>query len=181
MATKAAYVDYDEAAAPATPAAGDVRLYAKTDGLLYSKDDAGTETLVSGGAGSSAEFVTGNTKVATAQTTTSTSFADLATAGPTVTVTVGASGKVALHLASRIANSSADTDCYVGVDISGASTVAATSLLIASAGAGKILRFGCTTIITGLSAGSTTFKMQYAVAAGTGTFEARELTVAPVL
>ena len=51
MATKAVHIDFDEAAAPATPAAGDVRLYAKTDGLLYSKDDAGAETLVSGGAG----------------------------------------------------------------------------------------------------------------------------------
>jgi hypothetical protein len=40
-----------EAAAPGTPATGKVELYAKTDGLLYSKDDAGTETLVSGGAG----------------------------------------------------------------------------------------------------------------------------------
>lgn len=43
-----------EAAAPATPSAGEVKLYAKTDGLLYSKDDAGTETLVSGGAGGGA-------------------------------------------------------------------------------------------------------------------------------
>jgi hypothetical protein len=43
--------DFDEGAAPATPAGGKVRLYAKTDGLLYSKDDAGAETLVSGGAG----------------------------------------------------------------------------------------------------------------------------------
>lgn len=40
-----------EGAAPATPSSGQVKLYAKTDGLLYSKDDAGTETLVSGGAG----------------------------------------------------------------------------------------------------------------------------------
>jgi hypothetical protein len=51
MASKAIQVDFIEAAAPATPATGDVRLYSKTDGLLYSKDDAGTETLVSGGAG----------------------------------------------------------------------------------------------------------------------------------
>jgi hypothetical protein len=42
---------FDEGAAPSTPAASDVILYAKTDGLLYSKDDAGTETLVSGGSG----------------------------------------------------------------------------------------------------------------------------------
>lgn len=40
-----------EAAAPATPDTGEVVLYAKSDGLFYSKDDAGTETLVSGGAG----------------------------------------------------------------------------------------------------------------------------------
>ena len=33
-----------------TPAAGKVALYAKADGLLYSKDDAGVETQVSGGA-----------------------------------------------------------------------------------------------------------------------------------
>jgi len=39
---------YDEGAAPATPASGKVVIYAKSDGLLYSKDDAGTETLVSG-------------------------------------------------------------------------------------------------------------------------------------
>lgn len=52
MATNTGWIDYNEGAAPATPAASKVRLYAKTDGLLYSKDDAGTETLVSGGAGS---------------------------------------------------------------------------------------------------------------------------------
>jgi hypothetical protein len=44
------YLEYAEAAAPGTPASGIVRIYAKSDGLLYSKDDAGTETLVSGGA-----------------------------------------------------------------------------------------------------------------------------------
>jgi hypothetical protein len=35
---------FSEAAAPATPATGKVALYAKTDGRVYSKDDAGTET-----------------------------------------------------------------------------------------------------------------------------------------
>lgn len=45
------YLDYTEAAAPATPSAGKVRLYAKTDGSLYQKDDAGTETGLGGGGG----------------------------------------------------------------------------------------------------------------------------------
>jgi hypothetical protein len=41
----------DEGGTSSTPAAGKVRVYAKADGLLYSKDDAGAETLVSGGGG----------------------------------------------------------------------------------------------------------------------------------
>lgn len=43
-----------EGGSTATPAANRVTLYAKTDGLLYSKDDAGVETLVSGGGGGAA-------------------------------------------------------------------------------------------------------------------------------
>jgi hypothetical protein len=42
---------FPEAAAPSTPGANKVVLYAKSDGLLYSKDDAGTESAVSGGGG----------------------------------------------------------------------------------------------------------------------------------
>lgn len=36
----------EEASSPATPSAGQVLLYPKTDGSLYSKDDTGTETLL---------------------------------------------------------------------------------------------------------------------------------------
>ena len=37
------YLDAVEAAAPSTPPSGEVRIYAKTDGRIYSKDDAGVE------------------------------------------------------------------------------------------------------------------------------------------
>lgn len=40
-----------EVSAPATPASGHVRVYAKTDGKLYVKDDTGTETEVGSGGG----------------------------------------------------------------------------------------------------------------------------------
>ena len=40
---------FDEGAAPSTPASTNVAVYAKSDGLMYSKDDAGTETLMSSG------------------------------------------------------------------------------------------------------------------------------------
>lgn len=42
---------FTEGAAPGTPAASKVHLYAKADGLLYSKDDAGVESGVSGAGG----------------------------------------------------------------------------------------------------------------------------------
>ena len=45
------HLEFAEAAAPATPASGIVRIYAKTDGILYQKDDAGTETALANTAG----------------------------------------------------------------------------------------------------------------------------------
>lgn len=46
------FIDFAEVAAPATPAAGRVRQYAKADGKLYQKDDAGVETdLAAAGGG----------------------------------------------------------------------------------------------------------------------------------
>jgi len=45
-----AQIIFAESAAPATPATGKVALYAKTDGILYSKDDAGTESSLVVGA-----------------------------------------------------------------------------------------------------------------------------------
>jgi len=40
------FIDLDEQAAPGTPATADVRIYAKADGFLYTKDDAGVETTL---------------------------------------------------------------------------------------------------------------------------------------
>ncbi len=41
-----AQIILSEGSAAATPSTGKVTLYAKTDGLLYSKDDAGVETAI---------------------------------------------------------------------------------------------------------------------------------------
>jgi hypothetical protein len=49
-------VVFDEVSAPSTPASAKVTIYAKADGLMYSKDDAGTETLMSGGAPGMSSF-----------------------------------------------------------------------------------------------------------------------------
>lgn len=49
MATETTKITYVEGAAASTPAAGRVATYSKADGLMYSKDDAGVETLMSAG------------------------------------------------------------------------------------------------------------------------------------
>lgn len=46
-----------EQAAPSTPPTGHVVIYPKSDGLMYSKDDAGAETALGGGGGSSVRTV----------------------------------------------------------------------------------------------------------------------------
>jgi hypothetical protein len=50
-----------EGAAPATPAAGTVVVYAKADGQMYSKDDAGVETALGVGGGGTVTSVNGQT------------------------------------------------------------------------------------------------------------------------
>ena len=81
-----------EGAAPATPAAATAILYVKADGLWYSKDDAGVETLVSGGVATGIPAtivdVKGDLIVATAADT----VARLA-AGANDTVLIAASGE----------------------------------------------------------------------------------------
>lgn len=57
LGTKKNLAVYGEGGAPATPADGEVVLFARTDGLLYSMDSNGVETLVSGGTGSSSNRI----------------------------------------------------------------------------------------------------------------------------
>src|SRR5690606_37726486 len=46
-----------EGAPPATPDAGTVKVYAKTDGAVYAMDDTGAETPLGGGGGGSGDVV----------------------------------------------------------------------------------------------------------------------------
>jgi hypothetical protein len=52
MATETTKLTFVEGAAASTPSASRAVIYAKADGLMYSKDDAGVETLMSSGSGS---------------------------------------------------------------------------------------------------------------------------------
>lgn len=116
------------------------------------------------------------TTVVTSQTTASTSYTDLSTVGPTVTVTVGSSGKVLVTMNCELFTSGVN-NAYASILISGATTQAATDDQAIQNGTGADCAGGQSFLLSGLSTGSTTFKMQYRVSAGTGTFARRRVSV----
>lgn len=125
-------------------------------------------------------FVPSNNTVATSETTTSTTFADLATVGPAVTVTTGTSAMVIVTC--RASNSNANKLVVMGFAVSGATTVAAsdTQSFTQSGGGAVPAQGSAVYVVTGLTAGSNTFTAKYRVDANTGTFLNRSITVIPI-
>jgi hypothetical protein len=120
-----------------------------------------------------------------AQTTTSTTFAELATTTDQVTVNIGPSGIALVFLSCTITNSGAGQANYVGFSMSGENTAAASfdEALDYQAFAGSDTAAGGLGGMfpqTGLAPGATTFKMEYAVSGGTGTFWNRRIFVLPI-
>jgi hypothetical protein len=122
--------------------------------------------------------------VATSQTTTSTSYTDLATAGPAVTVTIPSSGKALVTLTGSLTNNANAAQSNMGFAVSGATTQAASdtqALVVKSGGNQFILVQGSATFfLSGLTPGSNTFTAKYRVSAGTGTFVNRTIIVVPL-
>lgn len=117
------------------------------------------------------------------ESTTSGSWVDLATVGPTVTVTIGSSGR-ALVIMSGVLSNLAVAFSRMSYEVSGATTISATttdgngnSIVIAEA---RETSLSTVHFLTGLNAGSTTFKAKYTVSGGTGNFWMRKLTVIPL-
>lgn len=113
--------------------------------------------------------------VATAQTTTSTSYTDLATAGPAITLTTGTKALVIVSAAVR--NSSAGVSSYMSFAVSGATTIAANDANAYLTFETDYDKSSFAIIITGLTAGSNTFTAKYRTAAGTATFVDRNINV----
>lgn len=116
--------------------------------------------------------------VATAQNAGSFgSYVDLTTSGPSVTLDTGTTALVTLESAF---NSTGNVTVNLGVAVSGATTLAASDAngygpitIVALANGGGSRTF----LLTGLTAGSNTFKMQYKASAGTTAFLRRDITV----
>lgn len=137
--------------------------------------------------------------VATSQSTNSTSYGDLGTVGPTVTIYIGSSRRCLLLFSANVvslANAGTPTLIYIGgtaaVQVSGASTLAPGTpycggqvwYATASAPTGFQMVSSQVALLTaadGLNQGSNTFTLKYrAIAANPGaTFIDRNLTVIP--
>ncbi len=117
--------------------------------------------------------------VATSQTTASTTYADLATVGPAVTLATDTQALVMLFC--NLSNTLASTSSIMGFAVSEATTiVAADSQAMSAAGAAATgFAIGASFLITGLTPGSNIFTAKYRVGAGTGTFQNRRLAVMP--
>ena len=145
-----------------------------------AKATGAAQFFVSTGPNAIAARQMSNQSVATSQTTSSTSYTDLATVGPTVAVTTGTLAMVLF--ASRIQNSLTNGAAEVSVAVSGASSVAANgawSLKLDGIASANALRLGMVHMFSGLTPGSNTFTLKYLVGSGTGTFSDRELIVLP--
>ncbi len=127
--------------------------------------------------------------VATSETTVSTTFTDLTTPGPAVTVTIPASGIVQVIVgADMLGNVATSATPVMSFEVSGANTIAALDVnaLVAPAlnpasNAGRVAA-SRVKILTGLTPGVTTFTAKYKqpLAGGnTATFANRDIAVIP--
>jgi hypothetical protein len=156
------------------------------DNLLETpaaKFTAAGQLFVSTAANAGAARSVGANRVAGgSQTTSSASFTDLVTVGPTVTLSTGTAALVLVT--AFIANNTAGQGGYMGYGVTGATTIAASAertLRIMSGAASERARATAANWQTGLTVGSNTFTAKYSVVAtGTADFDEREIAVLPL-
>lgn len=124
-----------------------------------------------GGSGSGGGISVAVARVETSETTTSDSFTDMTTVGPAVTVTVPASGILVVNVSAQLGNDNSGGGASMTFELSGANTLAASdaySVGYFAQAAGAYERQTRRTVLTGLTAGSTTITAKYR-RANTGT------------
>lgn len=121
--------------------------------------------------------------VLTSETSSSTSYTDLATSGPAVTATTGTAAWV--DFGNQSGNDNTAQGFLMSVDVSGATTLSASDEWSCGMFEGKGANIETTAmsrvkLFTGLTAGSNTFTAKYRVTGGTGTWLDRRLSVIPL-
>lgn len=117
--------------------------------------------------------------VITSQSTSSSSFTDLATTGPSATVVIGPNGKALITLTADFSNG---TNAYNAMSFaaSGANTISASDDRALAASGTNQHAYSWSYLATGLNPGSTTFTAKYRCTAGTVSFDRRYIIVIPL-
>jgi hypothetical protein len=118
----------------------------------------------------------GAAAISSAQTTTSTSYVDLTTAGPIIVVTLTELRTVLIFPHAELLNTATSDDVYMSFTVSGATAFAASDTrCLRQNGTGTASAF-CACIPINLNAGSNTITAKYRVDAGTGQFTNRSIS-----
>lgn len=174
--------------APMTAVANDIFTAAQfnqyvRDNLLETAPAKATTAggiFVATGANAIQERIVTSGYVATTQGTTSGTYTDLSTVGPTVTTTTGTSAIVLLR--ALAVNSGAAAGAMMSVAISGSSSIAAADSL-AVGHFGTSASIGCAFNHIALTPGTNTFTAKYKTTTATSTtatFQYREMVVIPL-
>jgi hypothetical protein len=119
--------------------------------------------------------------IGTSEATASTTYVNLATTGPTVTITTGTRALVILGCSAS--NNIATNAGRMTIDLSGATTSAASdtnSFMISSGNASDAYQGGWVTLYDPINAGSNVFQAKYrAVTAGSASFSNRVVSIMP--
>jgi len=129
--------------------------------------------------------------VNTAQSTSSTTYGDLATVGPSATVTIRPTGKCLVIISSQMGYATAGSTggCKASFVATGANTLGTSPQRsinmysnMGSPSTARVDQFGATFYLSGLNPGATTFTMKYGAQAGgaTADFADRVLVAFPL-
>lgn len=117
--------------------------------------------------------------IATDESTSSTSYTDLATTGPAVTLTTGTS--VFIWMSAIAYKTTVSNSCWISPAVSGASSIAASDANAVQTssynGLTPALPMARILLLSGLTAGSNTFTLKYRVDGGTFNFFNRSIAV----
>ena len=145
-----------------------------------AKATAAGSHFIAGGLNSIVERFTQRANVGTSQNTTSTSFTDLSTSGPAVTVDTSTGAMIIVS--ARLSNNTGGQTSEMSFAISGASSIAAAtsrSLSYESSNGGDEMLASFVHFEDAITTGSNVFTAKYRVTGGTGTFGARLIIVMP--
>jgi hypothetical protein len=122
--------------------------------------------------------------VATTESTTSTTYADLATVGPSVTVDIrddgSGAGRALVIVGGRMSNNTAGATSAMSVAGPGLTPSDTTALTNQNESTSSLLIASHVFIASGLTPGSATYTAKYRVSGGTGSFSSRRLAIIPL-